>query len=67
MEKLAQENDRLQKERSHWLNENKHLRHLLAQSHARLLEAQVAARNAVPRPISGLDGDLTVAVTKPQE
>jgi two-component system, sensor histidine kinase PdtaS len=60
MEKLAQENDRLQKERSHWLDGNKHLRHLLAQSHARLLEAQVAARNAVPRPVSGLDGDLTI-------
>jgi len=66
MEKLAQENDRLQKERSHWLDENKHLRHLLAQSHARLLEAQVAARNAVPRPISGLDGDLTVVTEELQ-
>jgi two-component sensor histidine kinase len=66
MEKLAQENDRLQKERSHWLDENKHLRHLLAQSHARLLEAQVAARNAVPRPVSGLDGDLTVVTEELQ-
>ena len=60
MENLARENDQLQKERSHWLDENKHLRHLLAQSHARLLEAQVAARNAVPRPVSGLDGVLTI-------
>jgi two-component system, sensor histidine kinase PdtaS len=66
MEKLAQENDRLQKERSHWLDGNKHLRHLLAQSHARLLEAQVAARNAVPRPVSGLDGDLTVVTEELQ-
>ena len=66
MENLAQENDQLQKERSHWLDENKHLRHLLAQSHARLLEAQVAARNAVPRPVSGLDGDLTVVTEELQ-
>jgi two-component sensor histidine kinase len=60
IERLAEENDRLQMERSRWLAENHHLRHLLAQSHARLLEAQVAARNAVPRLVSGLEGDLTV-------
>ena len=60
LEKLAWENDQLQKERSQWLDENKHLRHLLAQAHAQLLEAQVAARNAVPRPVSGLEGELTI-------
>ena len=58
--RLAEENNQLQIERSRWLAENQHLRHLLAQSHARLLEAQVAARNAVPRPVSGLEGDLTI-------
>jgi two-component sensor histidine kinase len=60
MEKLAQENDRLQKERSHLLGESAGLRHLLAQAHARLLESQAAARNSAPRPIGGLDGDLTI-------
>jgi len=61
METLAQENDHLQKERSQYLNESAHLRHLLAQAHARLLEVQVATRKSQPRPVEGLDGDLTIA------
>jgi two-component sensor histidine kinase len=60
IEMLAGENDRLQIERSRWLAENHRLRHLLVQSHARLLEAQVAARDAVPQPVSELEDDLTV-------
>jgi two-component sensor histidine kinase len=58
--KLVQENDRLQRERSQWLGENAHLRHLLAQSHARLLEFQVAARKSIPRPVRGLEGELNI-------
>jgi two-component sensor histidine kinase len=57
---LVQENRQLQTERSQTLGENAHLRHLLAQSHARLLEAQVAASKSVPRPITGLEGELTI-------
>jgi two-component system, sensor histidine kinase PdtaS len=57
---LAQENHQLQTERSQALRENAHLRHLLAQSHARLLEAQAAASKSVPRPINGLEGELSI-------
>ena len=57
---LVQENRQLQMERSRTLGENAHLRHLLAQSHARLLEAQVAASKSVARPITGLEGDLNI-------
>jgi two-component sensor histidine kinase len=57
---LVQENRQLQMERSQILGENARLRHLLAQSHARLLETQVAAGKSVPRPISGLEGELNI-------
>jgi two-component sensor histidine kinase len=57
---LAQENRQFQMERSQALSENARLRHLLAQCHARLLETQVAARKSVPRPISGLEGELSI-------
>jgi two-component sensor histidine kinase len=57
---LVQENRQFQMERSQFLGENARLRHLLAQSHARLLEAQVAAGKSIPRPISGLEGELNI-------
>jgi two-component sensor histidine kinase len=57
---LARENLQLQIERSRAQGENKHLRHLLAQSHARLLEAQVAAGKSTLRPVSGLEGELSI-------
>jgi len=57
---LVQENRQLQMERSQASGENARLRHLLAQSHARLLETLVAAGKSVPRPISGLEGELSI-------
>ena len=57
---LVQENRQIQKERADALSENARLRHLLAQSHARLLEAQAAAAKSIPRAISGLEGELSV-------
>jgi len=57
---LAHENRQLQLERSQTQDEIARLRHMLAQAHARLLESQVAASKSVPRPISGLEGELTI-------
>ena len=50
---LTQKNRQLQTEHSQTLRENTHLRHLLAQSHARLLEAQAAAGKSVSVPSPG--------------
>jgi two-component sensor histidine kinase len=57
---LVQENRQLQMEKSKALAENAHLRHLLAQSHARLLETQVAAAKSSVRPVTGLEGELSI-------
>jgi two-component sensor histidine kinase len=57
---LIQENRQLEIEKSKALAENAHMRHMLAQSHARLLEAQVAASRSSPRPITGLEGELSI-------
>src|SRR5690349_22429037 len=57
---LAQENRQLQTERSQILRENAHLRYLLAQFQADLLEAQAAAGKSAPQPISRLEGELNI-------
>jgi two-component system, sensor histidine kinase PdtaS len=60
LEKVARENEQLQMERTKWLRENARLRHLLAQSHARLLETQIAARKSISCPVSGLESELSI-------
>lgn len=57
---LVQENRQLQTEKSRALAENTHLRHMLAQSNARLLEAQVACAKSSSHPITGLEGELSL-------
>jgi two-component sensor histidine kinase len=57
---LVQENRQIQRERADALSENARLRHLLAQSHARLLEAQAAAAKSIPRAITGMEGELSI-------
>ncbi len=57
---LARENSELQAERTVLTAENAHLRHLLAQSHARFMEARVSAGRNAPSVRTGLEGDISI-------
>ena len=57
---LIQENRQLKLEKSKALAENAHMRQMLAQSYGKLLEAQVAASKSSPRPITGLESELSI-------
>ncbi|EWY38531.1 hypothetical protein N825_12025 [Skermanella stibiiresistens SB22] len=56
----VEENRQLEAEKSRMAAENARLRHLLAQSYSRLLEAQVSAEKRPVRPLSGLERELGI-------
>lgn len=60
LDAIAEESSALQAERRELIADNAHLRHLLAQSQARFLEAQVSAGRDSQRPRTGLEGEISI-------